>query len=64
VPPLLLWLKRGENSGDLLGVVAAPALVFARNSVNRELGLATVGADVSSFFGLGKLSSEIANIES
>jgi hypothetical protein len=63
VPPLLLWLKRGENSGDLLGVIAVPTLIFARNSVNRELGLATVGADVSSFFGLGELVSKVANVK-
>ncbi len=63
MPPLLLWLKRGENSSDLLGVIAVPTLISARIAINRELGLATVGAVISSFFGLGELVSKVANVK-
>jgi hypothetical protein len=64
VSPPFFSLIRGKNSYNRLGVVAVPTLIFARNSVNRELWFATVGTIVSSFFGLGELVSQVANVKS
>ncbi len=56
-----LW--GSENLGDRLGIMAVPTLISARNSVNRELGFATVGAVVSSLLDLGELVGKVKNGE-